>query len=107
HGGVLFLDEIGEYPPSVLDALREPLEEGVIRVARANSHAVMPARFLLVAATNPCPCGGGAPGSCECDDIARMRYVRRLSGPLLDRFDLRVAVQRPAGDELLDPGGGG
>jgi len=75
-------------------------------VARANSHAVMPARFLLVAATNPCPCGGGAPGSCECDDIARTRYVRRLSGPLLDRFDLRVAVQRPAVDELLDPGGG-
>ncbi len=106
HGGVLFLDELGEYPPSVLDALREPLEEGVIRVARANSHAVMPARFLLVAATNPCPCGGGAPGSCECDDIARTRYVRRLSGPLLDRFDLRVAVQRPAVDELLDPGGG-
>ena len=106
HGGVLFLDELGEYPPSVLDALREPLEEGVIRVARANSHAVMPARFLLVAATNPCPCGGGAPGSCECDDIARMRYVRRLSGPLLDRFDLRVAVQRPDVDELLDPGGG-
>ena len=106
HGGVLFLDELGEFPPSVLDALREPLEEGVIRVARASNHAVMPARFLLVAATNPCPCGGGAPGSCECDDVARMRYVRRLSGPLLDRFDLRVAVQRPAVDELLDPGGG-
>ena len=62
HGGVLFLDELGEFAPSVLDGLREPLEEGVIRVARAHSHAVLPARFLLVAATNPCPCGGGAPG---------------------------------------------
>ena len=61
----------------------------------------MPARFLLVAATNPCPCGGGAPGSCECDDGARLRYLRRLSGPVTDRFDLRVVVHRPAVDDLL------
>ena len=93
-------------PPAALDGLREPLEEGVIRVSRAHTHAVLPARFLLVAATNPCPCGGGPPGWCECDDLARLRYLRRLSGPLLDRFDLRVAVQRPGVDELLDPGGG-
>jgi magnesium chelatase family protein len=106
HGGVLFMDEFGEFAPTVLDALREPLEEGVIRVSRAASHAVLPARFQLVAATNPCPCGGGPPGSCECDEIARLRYTRRLSGPLLDRFDLRVAVQRPGVDDLLDPGGG-
>ncbi|CAN5736273.1 YifB family Mg chelatase-like AAA ATPase [soil metagenome] len=106
HGGVLFLDELGEFGPAVLDALREPLEEGVIRVARAALRAVLPARFQLVAATNPCPCGGGAPGACECDDVARLRYLRRLSGPLLDRFDLRVAVQRPTVDELLDTGGG-
>ena len=59
HGGVLFLDELGEFAPTVLDGLREPLEEGVIRVSRAASHAVLPASFLLVAATNPCPCGGG------------------------------------------------
>jgi magnesium chelatase family protein len=106
HGGVLFLDELAEFAPSVLDGLREPLEEGVIRVSRASSHAVLPARFQLVAATNPCPCGGGAPGACECDEVARTRYLRRLSGPLLDRFDLRVAVQRPGVDDLLDPGGG-
>ncbi len=106
HGGVLFLDELAEFAPSVLDGLREPLEEGVIRISRANSHAMLPASFQLVAATNPCPCGGGPPGACECDDIARMRYLRRLTGPLLDRFDLRVAVQRPGVDELLDPGGG-
>ena len=105
-GGVLFLDELGEFPPSVLDGLREPLEEGVIRVARAASHAVLPARFQLVAATNPCPCGGGGPGTCECGEVARTRYVRRLSGPLLDRFDLRVPVARPRVDDLLDRGGG-
>ena len=103
HGGVLFLDELGEFAPAVLDGLRQPLEEGVIRVSRAHSHAVLPARFLLVAATNPCPCGGGPPGWCECDDVARLRYLRRLSGPLLDRFDLRVAVQRPGVDDLLVP----
>lgn len=106
HGGVLFLDELGEFSPRVLDALRQPLEEGVIRVARARHHATLPARFLLIAATNPCPCGGGPPGSCECDDGARLRYLRRLSGPLLDRFDLRVGVDRPEVDELLDSRGG-
>jgi len=106
HGGVLFLDELGEFAPAVLDGLRQPLEEGVIRLARARASASLPARFLLVAATNPCPCGGGAPGVCECDDGARLRYLRRLSGPLLDRFDLRVGVERPTVDDLLAIGGG-
>ena len=106
HAGVLFLDELGEFSPSVLDGLRQPLEEGVIRVARARASATLPARFLLVAATNPCPCGGGPPGACECDDGARLRYLRRLSGPLLDRFDLRVGVARPGVDDLLHSGGG-
>jgi len=100
-GGVLFLDELGEFAPSVLDGLRQPLEEGVVRVARARASTTLPARFLLVAATNPCPCGGGPPGACQCDDTARARYLRRLSGPLLDRFDLRVGVERPHIDELL------
>ncbi len=102
HGGVLFLDELGEFSAAVLDGLRQPLEEGQVRVSRARASATLPARFLLVAATNPCPCGGGPPGSCECDEVARGRYLRRLSGPLLDRFDLRVPVQRPAVDEMLD-----
>lgn len=106
NGGVLFLDELGEFSPVVLDALRQPLEEGVIRLARARAAATLPAAFLLVAATNPCPCGGGRPGECQCDDAARLRYLRRLSGPLLDRFDLRVAVERPAVDDLLSNGGG-
>ncbi len=106
HGGVLFLDELGEFAPAVLDGLRQPLEEGVIRLARARASATVPARFLLVAASNPCPCGGGAPGVCDCDEAARLRYLRRLSGPLLDRFDLRVAVERPVVDDLLSGGGG-
>jgi magnesium chelatase family protein len=104
HGGVLFLDELGEFPRHVLDGLRQPLEDGVVRVARARVSATLPARFLLVAATNPCPCGGGPPGACSCDEGARARYLRRLSGPLLDRFDLRVGVHRPGVDELLSCG---
>lgn len=99
HNGVLFLDELGEFHAAVLDGLRQPLEEGVIRVARARATVTFPARFLLVAAMNPCPCGqAGPPGSCRCTDAARARYARRLSGPLLDRFDLRIPVARP------DPG---
>jgi magnesium chelatase family protein len=103
---VLFLDELGEFPRSALEGLREPLEEGVIRVARAHARAVLPARFVLVGATNPCPCGGGAPGSCQCDETAKARYLRRLSGPLADRFDLRVIVHRPAVDDLFGDQGG-
>jgi magnesium chelatase family protein len=104
--GVLFLDELGEFGPSALDALRQPLEEGVVRVARANASAVLPAAFLLVAAMNPCPCGGGAPGACVCDESSRAKYLRRVSGPLLDRFDLRVVVERPEIDHLVggEPG---
>ncbi len=101
-GGCLFLDELGEFPPSVVDALRQPLEEGVVRVARARASVTLPARFLLVAATNPCPCGEATePGACRCSDAARARYRRRLSGPVLDRFDLRVEVHRPDPAALL------
>jgi magnesium chelatase family protein len=100
--GVLFLDELAEFPQHVLDGLRQPLEEGVIRVARAVGTVTFPARFLLVAAMNPCPCGfGGRPGGCRCTDGARSRYQRRLSGPLLDRFDLRVEVTRPSISDLM------
>lgn len=105
--GVLFLDEMGEFPVTVLDALRQPLEEGVVRVSRAKGSAVFPARFLLVAAMNPCPCGdGGMAGTCRCTPGARARYMRRLSAPLLDRFDLVVPLRRTDPDELLssEPG---
>ncbi len=106
-GGVLFLDEMGEFAPSALDALRQPLEDGVVRVARAHGAATFPAEVLLVGAMNPCPCGGaGSPGGCRCSQSARHRYHQRVSGPLLDRFDIRVTVQRPSALELLgvDPG---
>jgi magnesium chelatase family protein len=104
-GGVLFLDELGEFHADVLDALRQPLEEGVVRVSRARAAVTYPARFLLVAAMNPCPCGEGGP-ACRCSDAARARYGRRLSGPLLDRFDLRLDVARPDPAQLLggEPG---
>lgn len=100
--GVLFLDELAEFSRSVLDALRQPLEEGVVRVCRARAAVRYPAHFLLVGAMNPCPCGeGGPPGSCRCSEAARLRYGRRLSGPLLDRFDLRLDVARPDPGQLL------
>jgi magnesium chelatase family protein len=102
HNGVLFLDELAEFPAHVIDALRQPLEEGVVRVARAAVSATIPARFLLVAAMNPCPCGQpGGPGACRCSEHQRARYRRRLSGPLLDRFDLRVEVRRPSVEDLM------
>jgi magnesium chelatase family protein len=102
HGGVLFLDELAEFPTSVLDALRQPLEEGVVRVRRARSGVDLPARFLLVGAMNPCPCGDGSiPGACRCSEFDRARYERRLSGPLLDRFDIAVALGRPEVRHLL------
>jgi magnesium chelatase family protein len=102
HRGCLFMDELGEFSPAVLDALRTPLEEGTVRVARALVRATLPARFLLVAAMNPCPCGEArSPGACRCSPAGRQRYMRRLSGPLLDRFDLRVEVDRPEVADLL------
>ncbi|HEX3795760.1 MAG TPA: YifB family Mg chelatase-like AAA ATPase [Acidimicrobiales bacterium] len=101
--GVLFLDEMGEFPVAALEALRQPLEEGIIRVSRAGGTVTFPAHFLLVAAMNPCPCGEGVyPGACSCSVVSRARYMRRLSAPLLDRFDLVVPLSRPDPDELLD-----
>ncbi len=105
HGGVLFLDEMGEFPVPVLDALRQPLEDGQVRVVRARGTVTFPARMLLVAAMNPCPCGeGGAPGACRCTPAARQRYARRISAPLLDRFDLAIRVDRPAVEALVGEG---
>lgn len=94
--GVLFLDEGGEFPAHVLDALRQPLENGVIHVHRSGASATYPARFQLVIATNPCPCGQhGVPGGdCACAPQAIRRYTRRLSGPLLDRIDIDLRLQR-------------
>lgn len=100
--GVLFLDELGEFPLAALEALRQPLEEGLIRVSRAGGTVTFPADFLLVAAMNPCPCGEGVyEGACRCSAAARDRYRRRISSPLLDRFDLIVPMARPDPDDLL------
>jgi len=106
HGGVLFLDEILEFPRTALEALREPLETGRITISRAARQASFPARFQLVAAMNPCPCGWlGAPAglgrSCRCTPDAVARYQGKLSGPLLDRMDLQVEVLAVAPEELL------
>ena len=106
HGGVLFLDEIPEFPRAALEALREPLETGRITISRAARHAQFPARFQLVAAMNPCPCGWlGAPAAlgraCRCAPEAIHRYQSRLSGPLLDRIDLQVEVLATPARELM------
>lgn len=103
HGGVLFLDELGEYSAKALDAMRQPIEDGVVRISRAHGTCVFPSRFMLVAAMNPCPCGLlGSGESCRCSPAERRRYMRRLSGPLLDRIDIRVHMQRPSANELLE-----
>jgi magnesium chelatase family protein len=114
HCGVLFLDELSEFNPSVLDSLRQPLEEGVVRVARARGAATFPAAFQLVAATNPCPCGWKSESVmrtstntplCRCSPSELHRMGRRLSGPLLDRIDVRVNVQKPDTCDLLGDAG--
>jgi len=94
HHGVLFLDELPEFPRAALEALREPLESGRIVVSRPARQAEFPARFQLVAAMNPCPCGhlGDPAQACRCTPDAVLRYQGRISGPLLDRIDLQVEV---------------
>ncbi|OGA65980.1 MAG: ATP-dependent protease, partial [Betaproteobacteria bacterium RIFCSPLOWO2_12_FULL_67_28] len=94
HHGVLFLDEMPEFPRDALEALREPLESGVISIARAARQMQFPARFQLVTAMNPCPCGylGDPSGRCRCTPDQVARYRRRISGPLMDRIDLKVEV---------------
>lgn len=94
HTGVLFLDELPEFPRSVLDQLRQPIEDGVVTVARAAQTVQFPARSMLLGAMNPCPCGfiGSAKRPCRCAPGDVVRYQRRVSGPLLDRFDLHLAV---------------
>lgn len=102
HQGVLFLDEIPEYPRSSLEALRQPLEDRQVSISRANGHATYPANFMLVATMNPCPCGfyGDDKKECTCTSLQILKYQQRLSGPLLDRIDLVVAVGRTDNDTL-------
>jgi magnesium chelatase family protein len=108
HMGVLFLDEVALFRPQVLDALRGPLEEGLIRIARSGGALTYPCKLSLIAAMNPCPCGykGDRRRGCSCSPRRIEAYNARLSGPLLDRFDLRIAMARLSRRELLGEGEG-
>jgi magnesium chelatase family protein len=111
HRGVLFLDELPEYGRATLEALRQPLEDGEVSLVRAQDRATMPARFMLLGAMNPCPCGHAAdpdPDRCTCTLAAKEGYRRRVSGPILDRFDLHIEVGAlPPADLLGQPQGEG
>ncbi len=102
HGGVLFLDELAEFPRAVLDQLRQPLEDGAVQISRSQQSTVFPALVTLVAATNPCPCGwhGDRDHGCRCSISQRQRYWQRLSGPLLDRLDLQLRLERRSAKEV-------
>ncbi|MFM9376352.1 YifB family Mg chelatase-like AAA ATPase [Gordonia sp. VNK21] len=105
HRGVLFLDECAEIGPKVLDALRQPLEEGQVRISRRDATATYPARFLLLLAANPCPCAPAQDVDCVCSSVVRRRYLGRLSGPLMDRIDIRVQMEPPGNAALMsEPG---
>ncbi|TAL48834.1 ATP-binding protein [Patescibacteria group bacterium] len=108
HNGVLFMDEFAEFERRVIDALRQPLEDGIVHVSRAKGSAAFPARFVLVAAMNPCPCGNwGFPGkSCICSPHHIMRYQRKISGPILERIDLWLEVPRIEHEKLSGEEGG-
>ncbi|MFT0847807.1 YifB family Mg chelatase-like AAA ATPase [Actinomycetaceae bacterium L2_0104] len=102
HRGVLFMDELPEFQRAVLQALRQPMESGVVEIHRARSHVIFPARFQLVGAANPCRCGRffDGVGACTCAVRERREYYRRIGGPLLDRFDISIVLTRPSRAEL-------
>ncbi len=104
HNGVLFMDELPEFNRTVLESLREPIESGTVRIARAGVHADFPARFQLIAAMNPCPCGflGDEKSDCRCSGDRVITYRNKVSGPLLDRIDLHVEMLRPSTEVLRD-----
>src|SRR5437870_1558061 len=108
HGGVLFLDELPEFRKNVLEVLRQPMEDGVVTIARAAMSLTYPARFMLAAAMNPCPCGyfGDPHHNCVCGPLGVERYLARVSGPLLDRIDIHLEVPAVKYRALADQGGG-
>src|SRR5258708_21670133 len=107
HGGVLFLDELPEFRKNVLEVLRQPMEDGCVTISRASMSLSYPARFMLAAAMNPCPCGyfGDPRRACSCGPVGVQRYLARVSGPLLDRMHIHLGG--PAGQyrALADQGG--
>jgi magnesium chelatase family protein len=100
HHGVLFLDELSEFTRSSLEALRQPLEDGVVAIVRGQRTVLFPTRFQLIASTNPCPCGMAGSDRCQCSEGEIARHRRKLSGPLLDRMDLLVHMARPRAQDL-------
>ena len=108
HRGVLFLDEFPEFSRNALEVMRQPMEDGIVTISRVRASLTFPARFMLVASQNPCPCGyyGDSAKECSCTSGMRQRYKDRISGPLMDRIDLRVTVPRLTADELLQASGG-
>lgn len=108
HGGALYMDELPEFKPSTLQAIRQPMESGAITIVRADATVVFPARFMLVASMNPCPCGylgdPGIPCTCTVDQISR--YQSRIGGPLMDRIDIQMDVWRSDFDKVVHAGGG-
>jgi magnesium chelatase family protein len=96
HRGILFLDEFPEFPRSVLETLRQPLEDGMVTISRAKMTFTYPAKFILIAALNPCPCGyfGDGTKRCQCTQHQIFKYQKKISGPLLDRIDLHIEVPR-------------
>jgi len=103
HNGVLFLDELAEFDRKVLEVLREPLETGMVTISRAARQSDFPARFQLIAAMNPCPCGylGHISGRCHCTPDMISRYLNKISGPFLDRIDVQIQVAAVAHEDLL------
>jgi magnesium chelatase family protein len=105
HNGVLFLDELPEFPKRIIEQLRQPLEDGVVQISRAQASLKYPSRFMLIAAMNPCPCGydGDSQRECTCSEGEIRRYLARVSGPMLDRIDLQLPVPRVPYEEMVGP----
>jgi magnesium chelatase family protein len=103
HNGILFLDELPEFSRQALEALRQPMENGIVRITRVNASLEFPATFTLVAAMNPCPCGYAGTPQCTCESRTIEKYQKKLSGPLLDRIDLQVVISPLSTEERFAP----